>query len=1232
MPFGFPRLFRKFGQFILGRTGSADGPKDSDVGRRLSAAADAVAAAQNYLEPFQPLITAAESAIGQTELVEAIEGRIDHFFEGMPIFMNALDVVADLHPFIGVVVMAFKTVYTLEVKRRDNERKIIALYVEMKDMMGVLLLLKDVRNDKVAAPDGRCLSIKDRLESLVEQTAQDIKDCSNVCDTYAKKKLLAKVLLGPVWDNKLLSFVTLFSERREKFHFELSIHTSQGVDKANVKLDNLGDTTRALDKKMDNMMAMFRQLVSPEQRRILEMVDEYGGVKAIRNDDKTLLSLEEMASKAPSAPSSDEHQVAWAGASDASPNADDLKKDIFEDPGVAADRNQVVFFRKFEVQKRQIDELKLVVKRESDRVIEAIKGGPHERILDRSIYEIWAEMGWRGNVKARHFVLAFRDYYFEKLTSEAQGARGVSTTAINTSRDPDAWAIKFIDVTRLQPILEAFDDDASGFITISEMNRFTSSRPEDWSLPHWVAFWAVGYRASIIYYAKKIEELFAKMEGIRADVLPPNRHSINSYLTIGWHFIHTLTAAVTPLQPEPGPSSLDRFKSYLDAEKTRLSTNLKAVYYTIDGMDTLTLITGVGRIEKTVFPLIYLLMQRHYEIMRIMRTKLLNAREIRDCVYSLLYVKDAIRYRVNDLTNIFIQQKHNPETQFQLFAYGIFKYFHNEKDLWSSDYVRTLNPLVIPYNDSNEDQNVKLEAVLKHEYKEALALDDWVYDGHSIDDAPNYPDVEPPLKDILGHWHGYFYENDDIRGASGIEGMTTFVLKPANGEHELTANAWGIRGRYTITGSWSKDENDVKVIKFKMTIQNVIFFSGRFDDERNALTGIWGLSAAAENSCGPIEFRRITPRYLTVYPSIKEISDNKSRALWRFAIAAVRSDIRRERWSWSYFTQRRKDRETVISLGTRYFGFGSPVNNEEVKLYNATAAQLTAGDAHFYGSRINRTLAYAQVHVNAVCDSCNGRIGGARLFCLDCENKRTEIFGPLDLCCAQECMAARITDREDLKVPHEPNHRLLKVRAIVLERQHGRAHTAALAAFERVKTLCVKIAESHQQLEEKDKDGEKTSPDTVNTSSPKPSPEETPSKPDTDKPGVNPDVLGDSAVKVKDLPLCGKCNSHLSFPFWYCIFCEDNLFLCDACEGKGVPDLMRSSGKHTEDHHLIRCLTPEKEDIPSSTEQRLTSLEDRLDNMQSRFDDLSQDLTSRIGNMEQLLHKLTAAVTSESAV
>jgi hypothetical protein len=58
----------------------------------------------------------------------------------------------------------------------------------------------------------------------------------------------------------------------------------------------------------------------------------------------------------------------------------------------------------------------------------------------------------------------------------------MGAAGVNFPSDPDAWAIKYIDVIRLQPILEAIDDDASGFITIGEMNRFTASRPIDWRL------------------------------------------------------------------------------------------------------------------------------------------------------------------------------------------------------------------------------------------------------------------------------------------------------------------------------------------------------------------------------------------------------------------------------------------------------------------------------------------------------------------------------------------------------------------------------------------------------------------------------------------------------------------------------------------------------------------------------------------------------------------------------
>ena len=153
---------------------------------------------------------------------------------------------------------------------------------------------------------------------------------------------------------------------------------------------------------------------------------------------------------------------------------------------------------------------------------------------------------------------------------------------------------------------------------------------------------------------------------------------------------------------------------------------------------------------------------------------------------------------------------------------------------------------------------------------------------------------------------------------------------------------------------------------------------------------------------------------------------------------------------------------------------------------------------------------------------------------------------------------ARVTYREDLKGAHEPNHRLVKVRTFVLERQFGRAHTAAVAAFKRAQAFCVKIADSHPQLEEKDKKGEVAGSNSENSSGPKPTPEKTRSEQDDGKPG---DDLDGTLTGVKDAggtsqdpsgdnsqakaqprdsgpPACGKCMGRLSFPCWYCTKCE----------------------------------------------------------------------------------------------
>jgi len=225
-------------------------------------------------------------------------------------------------------------------------------------------------------------------------------------------------------------------------------------------------------------------------------------------------------------------------------------------------------------------------------------------------------------------VLALQEYYLEKF-SESTTISGTGTTARPSPLHPDAWAIKYIDIMRLQPILEAFDDDASGFITITEMNHFTTSKPEEWrlvllhretpvgstsymfqsaTLVGLLGCWSVakislmsvaqpssGHRWSIMDYAHKIEELFAKMEGVRTHVLPANRATVNDYFENVWRAVHKLTAAAPTLKP--GPTYPEKFDLYVEREEARLAAQLEGVKYNIDGMVALKLITGESRIE-----------------------------------------------------------------------------------------------------------------------------------------------------------------------------------------------------------------------------------------------------------------------------------------------------------------------------------------------------------------------------------------------------------------------------------------------------------------------------------------------------------------------------------------------------------------------------------------------------------------------------------------------------------
>ena len=82
-------------------------------------------------------------------------------------------------------------------------------------------------------------------------------------------------------------------------------------------------------------------------------------------------------------------------------------------------------------------------------------------------------------MKARLFVMTLRDHYKERAESATMSSfspRG------GGSQRSDDWAFEFINAKYLQPIMEAFDDDGSGYVTYQEVNDFVDERPVslDW--------------------------------------------------------------------------------------------------------------------------------------------------------------------------------------------------------------------------------------------------------------------------------------------------------------------------------------------------------------------------------------------------------------------------------------------------------------------------------------------------------------------------------------------------------------------------------------------------------------------------------------------------------------------------------------------------------------------------------------------------------------------------------
>lgn len=268
--------------------------------------------------------------------------------------------------------------------------------------------------------------------------------------------------------------------------------------------------------------------------------------------------------------------------------------------------------------------------------------------------------GWKGSTKTLDLVLALRDFYVnhdEYVSSleapqtategdlsapqgEDDGRKGgreeIGPNVLKTPgiTPEDAWAIEFLSRSHLSPLMEAVDPDFSGHVTIKEINDFTSSRPREWRYSYsllvyfacFILFYLqpptvgcildcwyvkllncfialsnhrkyVGFEVTLRQYCYRIKDLFSRLHSLYDLLIPRNAGVFSSVMAfnIADVIVRIHMIGTDDIEDEYQNQS---FRVYVEGIEKQLEERLERLNYLIDDRNTLSLVTGPGRLEE----------------------------------------------------------------------------------------------------------------------------------------------------------------------------------------------------------------------------------------------------------------------------------------------------------------------------------------------------------------------------------------------------------------------------------------------------------------------------------------------------------------------------------------------------------------------------------------------------------------------------------------------------------
>ncbi|KAF7981046.1 hypothetical protein HWV62_35502 [Athelia sp. TMB] len=978
--------------------------------------------------------------------MDAFEDDIRGFSESSKVLMSLLGDVAKIHPAVGAVL-------SLELKRRDNDKKVVALHLQMQDMMSTLLQLLNIKPDH-KGPNGE--SIQHSLVKLVEDIAESIKNCGNICDTYSKKRLLVKILKSPIYEGLLSDCASTFTQHQKSVHRVLAIHTASKLDSVDERVNSANDAL--------NIMMLFRLLDSPEEKELLQRVKDKGGAKACMKDDSILLELAQFRQELQDRQARKESDPRAAGrggpaespgdmpgvprrrvqprTSDPSfqiippkpmvapqplPNSHNtfhnpqyteiasantsvaitamptqettshslmrvtdhavypyavmsrhttapraiaahptlkisdehlaivssLKEELNEDVDRSLEKNLIVFKRQLEVQS---SELTSIMIREGDRVIAAVNAGAHERVLDPDLKTLWKEMDWKRSVNAHEFVFALHEYFTEQYsmeaflpavktkTSDAAVVEFRATRQLANKRADNMRTLKYVNMRHMQPLLEAFDDDGSGYVSIREVNELSIAKPDHWRI------------------CGIIRSIFQE----RKNLLFSNHALVDSYLADpALDGLLVMLRSIQPFDDDIDDQFRQHAADYAHDEESRMEDNLFRMAYRIENPSILSLITGPGRVERHILPVVFLVMRHHLRVIRLASRALLVRDELRAATNTIKQILAALQDRATDLDAIFGQQNANGppnHAQFNKFAVGMFSNFSDLKICDISlddpglsgsyeDTVSTDPPFVEPFGLSGPGPAAYAVAEL----------------------ASETPFITS--QKIRGVWSGVCSIPTAATGSidpTNAWGLMEISFATGAMNWRLTGTGVDATGTFEVSGEYHRQGTIRLVLTGTGSASSTATYTRHFkvkkDKASNALVGHWSIDGGV--SLGSITLEPVPARLYRFLRPIDPLTTpcNIPRARWLWAKAEVTRRLRP--WYYRRIVMHREAKIGYTELYRRAY-LSDPMADMDKQELSRLESLYPPADICFW-----RSLALTSFRRGMECKFCGRRIVG----------------------------------------------------------------------------------------------------------------------------------------------------------------------------------------------------------------------------------------------------------------